>query len=255
MRTLATLLVVVPLVTTAGCSAFDSTSDEERDPVTVDDERVPGLTEDGIDDTVALSNAHYDELEATPFERTQVMHIHDESGTVVGVETVTQTVTDDTAHRVRESDPEYIDNEPSTIVTSQLWRTDDEALSRVTDATGESYVDPQASGVENSAIPISMHRFDEVDHSVTVEETDSGAERYRLEGAGNVSDDEFVEFDVRFRPTGTIETYEIEHTLPADGERQTRMYTGEFTLADDIELAEPAWVEDARTELEAMADA
>ncbi|MGQ3721233.1 hypothetical protein [Natrialba aegyptia] len=253
IRRLATALLVALLVTAAGCSAFESSPDaEEREPLTVDDELAPGLSESGITDTVALSTAHRSELENATFERTQTTYRYDEHETLSNVANTTQTVTDDAAYSVRENDPEYIEaNETQHPIRRQEWRSADDDLGRVTDATGETHVLSQTAGPDSPSLPVSIHRFDEVEHSVAVEQTAGGAERYRLTGAGNLSDGTFMAFNTTITPSGVIETYEISLRWTVDGNQQTRTTVGEFTRGDDIELEEPAWVDDARAALEA----
>ncbi|ELY88928.1 hypothetical protein [Natrialba taiwanensis] len=260
MRRLVTALLVALLVTAAGCSAFESSPDtEEREPLTVDDELVPGLSESGITDTVALSNAHLSELESATFERTQTTYWYDETDTISNVANTTQTVTDDAAYSVRENDPDYLEaNETQQPIRRQEWRSADDELGRVIDATGETHVLSQTAGPDSPSLPVSIHRFDEVEHSVAIEQTAGGAERYRLTGAGNLSDGTymeidrtFIEFDITVTPSGAIETYEISRQWTVDGNQQTRTTVGEFTRGDDIELEKPAWVDDARAALEA----
>lgn len=259
MRQLAALLLIALLVMSAGCSAFDSSPNGDRDPLTAEnDELVPGLTEDGINDTTAFANAHYDALEYGEFERTEQQVRHNESGEVIRTTNTTQTVTEDAARYVLRVDPDSLaDPEPDAVMTRETWREDGDRMSitRVTDAAGTTEFYGQNMGLESTSLPVSLYELSEVEHTVSVGESDSGAERYRIEGAGNITQhsDQHVEFDLLVDSSGLIQTYDITHTMPVDNEEQTWEHVGEFTRDDDFELEEPDWVEEGWEELESQA--
>ncbi|OIB56361.1 hypothetical protein [Natrialba sp. SSL1] len=258
MRQLAALLLVALLVMSAGCSAFDSSPNGDRDPLTAEsDELVPGLTEDGINDTTAFANAHYDALEYNEFERTEQQVRHNESGEVIRTTNTTQTVTEDAASYVLQVDPDSLaDPEPDTEMTRETWREDGDQMSitRVTDAAGTIEFHGQNMGMESTSLPVSVYELSELEHTVSIDESDSGAERYRIEGAGNTTQhsDQYVEFDLLVDSSGLIQTYEISQTMSVDSEEQTWESVGEFTRDDDLELEEPDWVEDGWEELESQ---
>ncbi|WP_207592688.1 hypothetical protein [Halomontanus rarus] len=253
MRDLVALVLVALVVTTAGCSGLESSDDREPygvdEVIDTDSELLSGLTTDGVTDRVALRNAHVDVLEDGSYRRTQRTTHRGATGEVESVSVRNWSVTGETALIVDEIDSSPFDSNESPVVSRQIWvdgiRT---AYARVVDESGTVTYRPAPSYVSpDPSPPVSLlSLYDAVD-TVTVER-ENGTEYYRLEGAGPLPSDDNVSFELLLTETGYVDAYDIEVVRTVRGDHLRTEYVGGFEPADDVSLAEPDWVEEAKAE-------
>ncbi|WP_276252442.1 hypothetical protein [Halomontanus rarus] len=246
------LVLVALVVTTAGCSAFESSDDREPygvdEVVEIDSELLPGLTDDGVTDRVALRNAHIDALTNDAYRQRQRITQRGETGEIEYLVVQNRSVGDETALIVDELDPASLESDENTTVSYRVWAdgTTSSAYARVVDRSGAVSYRPAPDYTSfDPSTPVSLlSLYDAVD-TVIVERHDEG-ERYRLEGTGDLNAYGNTTFELLLTERGYVESYSITVT---DGGRVTE-YEGGFTPDPDLELEEPDWLEEAKAEIE-----
>lgn len=255
MRKVVALALVALVVTTAGCSAFESSDDREPygvdEVIETDSELLPGLTADEVTDSFALRNVHVDALTNDSYRQRQRITQREETGEIEFVVVRNRSIGDETALIVDELDSAYLDSDENTTVSYRVWAdgATSTAYARVEDRSGTVSYRPAPGDVSfDPSTPVSLLSLYGTVDTVTVER-DGGAERYRLEGTGDLASYGNTSFELLLTEAGYVESYHIEVT---DADGFVTEYAGGFTPDPDLdlELEEPDWLEEAKTELE-----